>query len=129
MFFFSIDNIMLFTLNLNCRNLQQTPPPQGLPLFLLRKPQVASFEGGRGWGEYKFFFFFFLEKKFFWENFLGGKIFAKNFGDSQTPSGILWGAWKWQSLGGGSCCIHFKTCRPESWFAYFLNEFFRVFFL
>ena len=31
-----------------------------------------------------------------------GKFLQKCFWDSQTPSGILWGAWKWQSLGGGS---------------------------
>ena len=32
-----------------CKFLQQTlPPPQGLATVLLRKPQVASFEGGGG---------------------------------------------------------------------------------
>ena len=57
------------------------PPPPRIATFFTRKPQVASFERGRGWGKYKFFLFFFLEKKicFFLENVFFGKAFQKCF--------------------------------------------------
>ena len=80
-----------------------SPPPQGLPLFLLRKPQVASFEGGRGWEEYKFFFGG-GGGNFFWKIVLGGKSLQKIFeipkpqvaSFEELESGNPWG--------GGVCC-------------------------
>ena len=53
------------------RGLQQTPPPKGFATFLLKNPQVASFEGGvffftEEFGHFLWHFFFdnfFLEKK------------------------------------------------------------------
>ena len=89
-------------------------PPQGLPLFLLQQPQVGFFEWGQEWEKYEFFCFCFLEKKmflfgkcFFW------KIFAKMFWDSETPSGILWGPWKWQFLVGGEFAVDIGKLLPK----------------
>ena len=66
----------------------------------------SSFERPRWIGSSLLAIFKIYEKNFFGgENVFFWKIFAKMFWDSQTPSGILWGAWKWQSLERGNLHI------------------------